>query len=298
MDSNHYKRSRLRSRINSLPHLSSWRLLKPRRQAHLYGTSKKDIFTESQQLGDAQKPVEQKPLPNPDVTHHHKPILPYRRKSLGDAFQLIKAKWDNDRNSDSSQETNADRLLQSEDETSQVDSSSDIHLTSYIPVSKPDPPRLEIPSGFQHEGLERSSTFRALIEKAVDDINMKYGSNQFFPFKHCSLGSLHLKGRTAQLPSGRFCSNLKTAPGIQDSKPLTNDLNKKTGSLSTVSLCQSCGSSACCLQSIGRGIPIHQIDKILEQSIQLRDPRQPFTSSLKERIKPSQAEDDWSLSPV
>lgn len=38
------------------------------------------------------------------------------------------------------------------------------------------PPRLDLLSEFGHSDLQRSSTFRASLEKAVDDINNKYGT--------------------------------------------------------------------------------------------------------------------------
>lgn len=39
------------------------------------------------------------------------------------------------------------------------------------------PPRLDVLSELPHDGLNRSSTFRACLEKAVEDINNKYGAS-------------------------------------------------------------------------------------------------------------------------
>lgn len=218
--------------------------------------------------------------------------MPPRRKSLGDLFQTVRAKWHHETISDVDKEPDVGSLSLFEEPSvplvaESVSEGEAELLESFKSILKPDPPQLNVLSGYHESGLQRSSTFRTCIEKAVADINAKYGSTHSLSCKHRD--TLRSSPRHKSLPThghahppGWFRPDLKSIIGDETLIPsyddiLTEPLEQLTieKSASNIgSACQSCGTSTCCRSPDKRGIPSHQIDKILGESIDIRDPPQ------------------------
>ncbi|PHH82657.1 hypothetical protein CDD83_3208 [Cordyceps sp. RAO-2017] len=96
----------------------------------------------------------------------------HRRTSLTNAFQTVKARYSREKFSDTDEKTDSGRStkpLRSSGMARQL-------LTSpgHTEPAAERPPQLDVLSELPWDGLYRSSTFRACLKKAVDDINQKY----------------------------------------------------------------------------------------------------------------------------
>ncbi|POR37171.1 Uncharacterized protein TPAR_02649 [Tolypocladium paradoxum] len=110
----------------------------------------------------------------PSVPSPGRPFV-HRRRSLTNAFQSVKAKCSRDKLSDSDDRTDSggsSRQRRSSRILKEMISSP----ISAKPMVEP-PPRLDVLSELPRDGLHRASTFRACLEKAVEDINNKYGAS-------------------------------------------------------------------------------------------------------------------------
>lgn len=238
------------------------------------------------------------PMPNSSpfqlltpIISEHLPVVARRRKSLGDVFQSVRImKWVRDRTIDSDEPKHPVASFMSEDEMSkdglskdrlsedgQSEAIEDAEPGPFNPASNI-PPQLEVLSELNQGNLQRSSTFRTFLEKAATDINVKYGLAQSLPA---------FKGRS-RLPSWQkiLPANIQITPTrtTSSSQPepgpgtVAEAYSTPPGMLladkATIPSCQSCHSQACCRSKEKRGVPIHQVDKILEQSLHLRDPPQ------------------------
>ncbi|KND92815.1 hypothetical protein TOPH_02513, partial [Tolypocladium ophioglossoides CBS 100239] len=103
-----------------------------------------------------------------------RPVV-HRRRSLTNAFQSVKAKCSRDKLSDSDDRT--DSCTSSRQRRSSRISKDMISGPLAVKPMVEPPPRLDVLSELPQDGLHRSSTFRACLEKAVEDINNKYGSS-------------------------------------------------------------------------------------------------------------------------
>ena len=192
------------------------------------------------------------------------PVVARRRKSLGDMFQrAVKARLGRDKSSSSEDSPVCPSKGQSHR------SSEDAGLEESTPIQLRDPPRLEVLSELPNiNNLQRSSTFRTYLEKAASDINNKYGTVQSLPEAR----------RARRRPSWR-----KTLPNSSrvvipipprsyfrprdESEPLpkTPSVRAATSSGDVVDT-RSRHYKTC------NRIPARQVDKILEESLSLRDP--------------------------
>ncbi|KAJ6444653.1 LOW QUALITY PROTEIN: pentatricopeptide repeat protein [Purpureocillium lavendulum] len=95
-----------------------------------------------------------------------------RRRSLTSAFQTVKTRCSRDklRESDDSGTIKPARSSGASKESSLK--------SGNVPPVATSPPRLDVLSELPSDGLQRSSTFRASLEKAVEDINIKYGTTR------------------------------------------------------------------------------------------------------------------------
>lgn len=108
------------------------------------------------------------PADQPSPAGH--PVVVRRRRSLTSAFQTVKTRCSRDKLNDSD-----------DSGTTKLPRSSGASKESTL---KPDdvqscadsPPRLDVLSELPGDSLHRSSTFRTSLEKAVEDINVKYGT--------------------------------------------------------------------------------------------------------------------------
>ncbi|PFH61790.1 hypothetical protein XA68_16218 [Ophiocordyceps unilateralis] len=98
-----------------------------------------------------------------------------RRSSLTNAFHTVKAKCSRDRLPDNEENDETGRVtrLRPHAGINKQMISGPIHGA---PIADP-PPRLDVLSEIPQDGLQRSSTFRTCLEKAVEDINEKYGTS-------------------------------------------------------------------------------------------------------------------------
>ena len=99
----------------------------------------------------------------------------YRRRSLTNAFQSVKARCSRDKlyeSGDGTDPGNSFRRRRCSRISKEIISSP----IAAKPMIEP-PPRLDVLSELPWDGLHRSSTFRASLEKAVEDINNKYGAS-------------------------------------------------------------------------------------------------------------------------
>ncbi|KAH7131405.1 hypothetical protein B0J13DRAFT_529403 [Dactylonectria estremocensis] len=200
-------------------------------------------------------------------TPHH-PVVARRRKSLGDVFHSVKAvKWslDEDPVSDSSNSPVESGSYKKEAPEAMDDTESHSSITT----SESGPPRIEVPSELNQGNIQRSSTFRSFLEKAATDINIKYGLAR-------SLSTSRNGGRLSSW-SKTHSADTEIEPKSVMSRPrfVVDTSSIAPAALftdSTVASCKSCGSRVCCRSKDKRGIPVHQVEKILEQSIHLRNP--------------------------
>ncbi|KAK5988824.1 Nonribosomal peptide synthetase 32 [Cladobotryum mycophilum] len=121
-------------------------------------------------------------------------LLIRRRRSLSALFQTVKSKYSRDRlntiATESEQSTRS--ALFPRKATREI-------MSIPMQAKQSNPPRLDVPNGLPKDGLHRSSTFRASIEKAVDNINDKYGTT--------SIGTLDRK--VAKVDKKVYKANLK-----------------------------------------------------------------------------------------
>ncbi|PNY27215.1 Uncharacterized protein TCAP_02845 [Tolypocladium capitatum] len=110
----------------------------------------------------------------PSVPSSGWPVV-HRRRSLTNAFQSVKAKCSRDKLSDSDDRTDSGSSSRQR-RPSRISKEMISSPIAAKPMVDP-PPRLDVLSELPQDGLHRSSTFRACLEKAVEDINNKYGAS-------------------------------------------------------------------------------------------------------------------------
>ncbi|CAM1502843.1 Fc.00g076190.m01.CDS01 [Cosmosporella sp. VM-42] len=193
------------------------------------------------------------------------PIVPRRRKSLGDIFQrAVKSRLSRDKSCSSSE---GNPVCTQQDPSPRL--TKDGAYEESNPTQLCDPPRLEVLSELPHgNNLQRSSTFRTNLEQAAADINNKYGSAKSLPEsrgirrrpswrKTLSANSrvvIPIPPRSYFRPREDAPISRKT-PSVGGSPPGGDAVNASSRHHKTVNR-----------------IPAHQVEKILEQSISLRDP--------------------------
>ncbi|KAF4584300.1 Mss4-like protein [Ophiocordyceps camponoti-floridani] len=116
--------------------------------------------------------------PTPSPSSYRAPLQPVqRRASLSNAFHTVKAKCSRDKlpgNDENCESGRASRRTSHSGINKQM-ISGPIHAAPMTMANDP-PPKLDVLSEIPQDGLHRSSTFRTCLEKAVEDINQKYGS--------------------------------------------------------------------------------------------------------------------------
>jgi hypothetical protein len=246
--------------------------------------------------------------------------VPFRRRSLGDIFHTVRTKWnpesragtDTKIDTQLNQELNMDLFALSKEPTQDTiidkpdalqEPRKPVTLRPSILTLKPPQLDLVLSSDIQQGKLNRSSTFRNYFEKAVADIDKKYDS------AHSSLyeprGVHRVSSRRKSLPAGGLVPcwpslDPKSRIGVKKPtllvdptpQPFANPITKKIG-FNAVSACQSCGTPVDCCNPDKRGIPSHQIGKILGDSIDLRNP--PLTSNVPESPMLVDPEHDMNL---
>ncbi|KAH6890350.1 hypothetical protein B0T10DRAFT_485620 [Thelonectria olida] len=210
-----------------------------------------------------------------------------RRKSLGDIFHRTKWSHESSGSIDKKIDANLNQRktldmcpLNSEPSQIVIDTLQMFQEPdTFKPTPEYDPPKLDVLSDFHQGNLNRSSTFRNSLDNAAADIKKKYDST------HSSLyedpGASRLSSRHKSLPT----HDPKSLVNVENSISLfgpTSQLSvspiTEKGSSNTASACQSCGAPTFCRSPDERGIPLHQLDRILGDSIGLRTP--PLTSKV------------------
>lgn len=185
---------------------------------------------------------------------------------MADIFHNVKSKWGREKSS--SEDTDLIRMASTQD-------SSDVHqdveeVPNWSRVS--DPPRLEVLSDLSRHDLQRSSTFRAALEKAAIDINNKYGTVQSLPDTTSRrtqvswLSTLPASVRMIPVPPRNY-----SRPTEQDNTieaAAEKSVGAHTDAMVSANSCNACGSPTCCRRS--RGVPSLYIDKVLEETKDLR----------------------------
>ena len=97
------------------------------------------------------------------------------RRSLSSVFKTVKAKCSRDKLDKASNAVMEVPASHAQDESKATLAEVVQEYEEFKPMSPP--PRLEISGEVYNGGLLRSSTFRAGLEKAVDDIDRKYGTS-------------------------------------------------------------------------------------------------------------------------
>ncbi|KAI9167357.1 hypothetical protein HJFPF1_03484 [Paramyrothecium foliicola] len=132
-----------------------------------------------------------------------------------------------------------------------------------LEASKPRP-RIGMISDFPNTAdLQRSSTFRACLEKAADDINSKYGMTASPKEPH--------EERASSYKTSATTITFKSIPprSYFRSVPVRSYAAMNTPA---PPVCSPSGPQDRCQQKTGNRIPSHQLDRILEQSLRLRTP--------------------------
>lgn len=144
-----------------------------------------------------------------------------------------------------------------------------------------EPPQLEGLALLHHNFIQRSSTFRDFLEQAADNINHKYSTisarsevppkNSDSKANLCGLGT-----RFTSVDDDRENS----VPSLRNSIELYKDTLKRRGAVYNHH--RSHPNKSLHVRNESSRVPVHWIEKILEQSICLRDSPEAQTATWKE----------------
>lgn len=181
-----------------------------------------------------------------------KTVLVHRRKSLADILHAIRPRQPQD---DATHQAQRSALDNSTPTASKDDGARAAPLTTFTEELTDQYPRLDILSELPSTNLQRSSTFRVCVEKAVNDINSKYG-----------MGPSTAESKNDQKYLSKSSVNVEFKPipprsYFRPEAPL--NLFADTSKVNKPLYC-ACNS--------GSKTPAHWVDKILEQSLRLRSP--------------------------
>jgi hypothetical protein len=146
-----------------------------------------------------------------------------------------------------------------------------------------EPPQLEGLALLHHNFIQRSSTFREFLEQAADNINHKYDTiseRSDVPAKASDNTVNVVHGLSTHL-TPREDSRENSVPSLRNSIELYRDTLKRRGAVYN-NHHRNHPSKNLHVHNESSRVPVHWIEKILEQSICLRDPPEAQTTNWKE----------------